>query len=201
MSFEQAYKFVMEKFKKEKRDIAHDFTHIQRVLKNAEWLAKEENADLETVRFAALFHDIYRPIHDDKQDHAEASAKRVENYLRKYAPLNKIKMIQHCIATHSETSKTKPQTLEAKIIWDADKLDVLGEIGVIRWAVHLGSVGANPCLDAYQTAKKSIEKTKKALNSLHTAAAKKKGEEIAERSFEILTKILDEKDNNKKSVK
>lgn len=142
MSFAEAKEFVREKFEKEKRDSDHDFTHVLRVLKYAEMLGRKEKADMEIVRYAALFHDYVREAkHEIKGDHANLSANAAKKILPKYVAKEKIPYILYAIRSHSRTSGVKPKTLEDKIIWDADKLDGFGPIGVIRFIGMCGQLG------------------------------------------------------------
>jgi len=154
MSFAEAKELVRRKFEKEKRDSSHDFTHVARVLKYAEMLAKKEKADLEIVRYAALFHDYVREAeHEIKGDHANLSAKAAEKILPRYVAKEKIPAIVRAIRCHSRRSGVRPKAPEDKIIWDADKLDGFGSIGVIRYLIigdHLGWTikrGAKHALD------------------------------------------------------
>jgi len=116
----------------------HDWMHVERVLQNALHIAKVEGADLEIVELAALLHDIARPL--DVTDrgsgdicHAVEGAKMAEEILKRHNyPEDKIKKICHCIRTHRFRDEAEPETIEAKVIYDADKLDVIGAIGVAR---------------------------------------------------------------------
>ncbi len=113
---------------------AHDFDHVLRVLALAEKLARAERADLEIVRVAVLLHDIARADEDTTGgDHAEMAADRAREILRArgIAP-EKIEAIAHAIATHRFRTNAPPQTLEAKILFDADKLDSIGAVGIAR---------------------------------------------------------------------
>ncbi|TKJ23714.1 MAG: hypothetical protein CEE43_03355 [Promethearchaeota archaeon Loki_b32] len=90
------------------------------------------------LKIAALFHDIgrtYKNIADYNKNHAELSAEIAAEFLRR----NDFKLSQedfdniiHCIRTHSFSNNVVPQTLEATILSDADKLDALGAIGLYR---------------------------------------------------------------------
>ena len=113
--------------------------HVERVLKNALHIGKVEGADLEIVELAALLHDIARDIDTNTTEtgdtcHAVEGAKIAEEILKKHNyHAEKIEKICHCIKTHRFRDPTLvPETLEAKVIYDADKLDVLGAIGVAR---------------------------------------------------------------------
>jgi uncharacterized protein len=100
----------------------------------------EPKVDLEVLRTAALLHDIAR-IKEDKNgregilsiDHAVLGAEMSERILRDIEyPQEKIAKIKHCIASHRFRGDNPPRTVEAKILSDADKLDVLGATGVAR---------------------------------------------------------------------
>lgn len=116
-------------------DSAHDFDHILRVLALAEHIARIEGADMEIVRAAALLHDITRAEEDAGRDtdHAASGAARAREILRArgVAPA-RIQAVTHAIAAHRFRGTLAPQTLEAKILFDADKLDSLGAIGIAR---------------------------------------------------------------------
>jgi uncharacterized protein len=113
-------------------DAVHDFDHVLRVLVMAERLAREEGADLEIVRTAALLHDVARG-HGDRLsvDHAQAGAEFAQRLLQGQ-PAEKVEAVTHAIAAHRFRGGPAPQTLEAKVLHDADKLDAIGAIGVAR---------------------------------------------------------------------
>ena len=123
---------------------SHDFSHVMRVYNLCLSIAKEEkNVDLEVLKTAALLHDIARRKEDldkaGKIDHAILSAKMAEKILKDLDyPKGKIERIKHCIETHRFKGKLKPKTIEAKILFDADKLDVCGAIGIARSACWVG---------------------------------------------------------------
>lgn len=123
-------------------DPVHDFDHVLRVYRMAERLAQAEGADLEIVRAAALLHDVQGSAPgsdtDDRAHHHFASATFAETILIGEGwPEDRIQAVLHCIRAHRfrDTSEP-PQTLEAKILFDADKLDVLGAIGAIRTVLY-----------------------------------------------------------------
>jgi uncharacterized protein len=119
-------------------DPVHDFDHVMRVYRMAERLAKEEGADLEIVHAAALLHDVEgsAPGSDvsARANHHHSSADFAGEMLKKEGwPEDRIKAVQHCILAHRYRDTSEPPaTLEAKILFDADKLDVLGAIGAAR---------------------------------------------------------------------
>ena len=119
-------------------DPVHGFDHILRVYHMAEKLTITEGADLEIVRAAALLHDAQGSQteggEEGRQDHHHTSSQFAAQVLQAegWSP-DRIEAVQHCIRAHRFRDNTEsPQTIEAKIIFDADKLDVIGAIGVAR---------------------------------------------------------------------
>lgn len=116
-------------------DSAHDFSHVLRVKAMAEQLARLEGADMEVVQAAALLHDISRAEEDKRGqgDHAEMAAKGAREILMwRGIPSERADAVAHAIAAHRYRGTVQPQTLEAKILFDADKLDSIGAIGIAR---------------------------------------------------------------------
>lgn len=141
-SFQELKEKVKEKMNSERRTSAHDFAHIERVLKNAEVIGKIEGADMEIVRYAALFHDYVRGAeHEEKENHALLSAEAAESILLKYLPKEKVEKISKAIKAHSRRSKVKPESMEEKVIYDADKLDLSGAVGVARYLIQGEELG------------------------------------------------------------
>lgn len=124
----------------------HDLEHTERVLKNAEHIAKKEGANLEIVALSALLHDVGRKEElklKKKICHAEIGAKIAREILVKYNyPTNKIDRIIHCIETHRFRKNNPPETIEAKCLFDADKLDSIGAVGIGRAFMFAGEAGA-----------------------------------------------------------
>jgi len=116
-------------------DPVHDFEHVLRVYRMAERLAGAEGADLEIVRAAALLHDAEgtMPGNESRVNHHHASADFAAQVLAQEGwDAERIAAVQHCIRAHRYRGTETPRTLEARILFDADKLDVLGAIGVAR---------------------------------------------------------------------
>jgi uncharacterized protein len=116
-------------------DAAHDAAHVERVTTTARRLAETEAAHLDVVIPAAWLHDcVVRP--KDAPDRAEAaglSAAAAASFLKKAGyPEQWIPDIEHAIAAHSYSGTTAPDTLEAQVVQDADRLDALGAIGLAR---------------------------------------------------------------------
>lgn len=126
---------------------AHDLEHIMRVYNLALLLAKDEKGvDLDILKPAVLLHDIARVREDRddtrKTDHAIEGAKMAVLILKKlHYPLDRIRRIEQCILTHRYRSGSNPSSIEAKILFDADKLDVMGAIGLARSYMIAGEYG------------------------------------------------------------
>ncbi|WP_068541821.1 HD domain-containing protein [Thermodesulfatator autotrophicus] len=145
---------------------SHRFDHVKRVLRLAEHLARAEGADLDVVRVAALFHDIGRAEEKrtkGKVCHAAYGAEQVKKILARYGlPADFIERVAEAIASHRFRSKKRLKTLEARVLFDADKLDALGAVGIGRAFLFAGEVGArlhNPEVDLSQTEPYSREDT------------------------------------------
>lgn len=122
-------------------DSAHDFDHVLRVEALAERIARAEGADLEVVRTAALLHDIGRA--DELRDggcHADIAAERVRGILADQAP-EFVEAVSEAILSHRFRVARPPKTLEARVLYDADKLDAIGAIGVARAYAVAGQSG------------------------------------------------------------
>lgn len=117
-------------------DFVHGYDHIVRVYRLAERLALLEGAHLEIVRAAALLHDAQPPNLEEmpRQEHQLIAADFAREVLRAEGWENRaIEAVQHCIRAHRfREDSEKPHTLEAQILFDADKLDAIGAIGVAR---------------------------------------------------------------------
>jgi uncharacterized protein len=149
---------------------AHDFDHVLRVLALAERLARAEGANIEIVRAAALLHDITRADEDARRggDHAQTAAARARDILlaRGMAP-EQADAVAHAIAAHRFRGTTPPQTLEAKILFDADKLDSIGAIGIARAYAISGILNQR----LWSQVAPDAMATRDQHNSSHTAAA------------------------------
>jgi len=133
--FESLFTKRMQVVCDEHPDPSHDMLHIQRVVKNAYLIAKNENAILEIVVPAAYLHDvIYVAKNDPRRKQASfLSAVEARLFLNQIKfPNQHIEPICHAIETHSFSANNSPATLEAKVVQDADRLDALGAIGIAR---------------------------------------------------------------------
>jgi uncharacterized protein len=98
-------------------------------------IAKEENADLDVVKAAALLHDVARHMEDECQilDHASEGAEMAKKILVEVGfPKEKAAQVLHCIEVHRFKKGMKAVSLEAKILQDADRLDIIGAVGIAR---------------------------------------------------------------------
>jgi uncharacterized protein len=119
-------------------DLAHGWEHVSRVYKLAQYIAAQEGADSFIVGMAALMHDLGRTStqHDNDSHHADLSVEMARELLQSYhVPADKQAAILHAIVAHSFSRGVEPQTLEACVVRDADRLDGLGAVGVMRWAI------------------------------------------------------------------
>lgn len=119
----------------EKNDVAHDFEHIMRVLKNATMLARKEKANIRVITAAVLLHDVVsHPKSDPRSKNSSVeSAQEARKILKKYNfNQGQIDTISDAIRDHSFSRGITPKTLEGKILQDADRLDALGAIGIAR---------------------------------------------------------------------
>ena len=119
-----------------KNDPAHDFKHIMRVYKNAEKISKKEKeANKKLVLTAVLLHDIVSYQKSDKHSKMSSieSAKKSKQILKKYGfSKDEMIIVSDAIRDHSFSRNKVPETLEGKILQDADRLDALGAIGIAR---------------------------------------------------------------------
>jgi len=130
----------------EKSNGCHDFHHTERVYNLCMHIGKKENANLEILGTAALLHDIGREEEMRTKGeicHAEHGSKIAKTILEKNN-FNKedIDKIVHCILCHRFRKNKVPESKEAKILFDADKLDSIGAVGLGRAFLFAGEVGA-----------------------------------------------------------
>lgn len=129
-----------EKF--QEGDSAHDIYHTLRVLKNAEFIASKENGDLDIIIPSALFHDIIcYPKNSEKSKYSATEsadfAASVLETLPDY-PKDKISKVHTAISQCSFSKGIIPELLEAKILQDADRLEVTGAISIMRTFASAG---------------------------------------------------------------
>jgi uncharacterized protein len=118
-----------------KEDFSHDVNHVYRVERVSKRIARDERADMEVVEASCLLFDVARILEDKGkvEDHAEEGSKIARKILGKINfPEEKIEAVCHAIFVHRKSKDRKPETIEAKILQDADYLDALGAVDVTR---------------------------------------------------------------------
>ena len=125
---------------------SHDWEHTLRVQNLSMHIGRVEGADLDVVGAAAFLHDIARPEQDAARGricHAAKGAAMASEFLRRHGfPDGQQANILHCVRSHRFRGNHRPETLEAKVLYDADKLDSIGAIGIGRAFLFAGEVGA-----------------------------------------------------------
>lgn len=125
---------------------AHDFQHVGRVYALAERIAEAEGADLFVVLAAALLHDVGRSVEkrsgSEPDRHEEHSAAMAEPFLAALglSPERGARIVQ-AVLRHRHRRGLGPESLEDRCLFDADKLDSIGAVGVARAYLWLGEFG------------------------------------------------------------
>ena len=147
MNIEVKHKKIIEIVKEKLTCSAHNLDHVFRVYNLCLLLAKyEKDVDLEILIPSALLHDIARVEESQDKtgeiDHAVLGGVIAEDILRKLEyEEEEIEKIKHCIITHRFRTGNEPNTIEAKILFDSDKLDVIGASGIARTFMLAGQFG------------------------------------------------------------
>lgn len=195
-------KYIKEFFEEEYS--GHDFYHSLRVYELAQKISKGEDCDIELVCLSALLHDVddYKIVGEQ-----EKSFKNARAFLQKVNyPEDKIEKICDIISQVSFKGKytVTPNTIEGKIVQDADRLDAIGAIGIARTFTFGGNHKLpiyNPNIDYkdidcsqsdYKKPTTTInhfyEKLLKLKDLMNTETAKK----IAEHRHELMLNFLEE---------
>ena len=125
---------------------SHDWEHTLRVFRLCRRIGNAEGADMEVLLIAACLHDIGRCYQDASNGricHAEKGVELAEPLIQSL-PLSEERKqnILHCVRSHRFRGHGAPRTIEARVLFDADKLDALGAVGVGRAFLFAGEVGA-----------------------------------------------------------
>ncbi|MGD2125386.1 MAG: HD domain-containing protein [Desulfobacteraceae bacterium] len=138
--------------------VSHNWEHTQRVYNLCMHIGQVEEADMEVLEIAAYLHDVGRPYENQSKGtlcHAQKGAEMATALLTDYPISGQKKAnIVHCIRSHRFRGNDQPKSLEAKILFDADKLDAIGAIGIARTFQFAGEVGAklhNPAINPENT--------------------------------------------------
>ena len=145
---------------------SHHWDHTLRVHRLCQHIGQVEGADLEVLEIAAYLHDVGRPFQDRSRGaicHAEKGSEMAREVLE-HAPLSAEKKdnIIHCIRAHRFRGNSPPRTIEAKVLFDSDKLDAIGAIGIGRAFLFAGEVGARlhtPSVNPEDTSPYTVEDT------------------------------------------
>lgn len=200
---------LIEQIKNEAKDFfsnakgSHDWEHTKRVYNLSIHIARKESVDIEILKLAAILHDIGRPEQDrlnGKIDHAEKGAILASKILKKHnLEEDKINRIIHCIESHRFRNNRAPQSKEAKILFDADKLDAIGATGIGRAFLFAGEVGAklhNKDVDIEKTEPYTKEDTAYRefmvkLRKLKDRMLTKEGKKMAEERHDFMEEFFD----------
>ena len=126
-------------------DAAHDLAHVRRVVGWARRLAEAEGADLGVVVPAAWLHDCVAVAkdHPDRRHASRRAARVAADWLRDEGfPADRISAVAHAVEAHSFSAGVVPETAEARVVQDADRLDALGAIGLARCYATAGALGS-----------------------------------------------------------
>lgn len=116
-------------------DSAHDWLHVQRVRRNAVKIAGSVGADIQRCDVAALLHELFNHPKGHPESHrsGEICAEHAAELLRSLrVPGDFIEAVRYAIAVHPFSLGVSPETLEARVLQDADRLDSIGAIGIAR---------------------------------------------------------------------
>lgn len=180
---------------------SHEFSHTERVYNLAIKISEGENADLDIVRAAALLHDIAREKEDNKECecHAKEGARMANEILREMKfPEDKIAKVVYAIAVHRHSTGITPDTKEAAIIQDADRLDALGAITIARMFSSGGKVGL-PLYAPEISSKNHYKGQKSTIEGFHKKILKitpetfktEKAREMAKGRYEFVQEFLE----------
>lgn len=122
---------------------AHDWSHVERVDRLARRLAPPET-DERALRSAVYLHDVGREKEaaGEIDDHAAWGADRAREILTDLGAADEtVEAVAHCVLAHRFSNDVEPQTVEARVLSDADNIDALGAVGVARCFAHGGTHG------------------------------------------------------------
>lgn len=139
-TYRKLEKYMLECMK----DSAHDKEHVYRVLYSALDIAShEKNVDYDVLITACLLHDIARQEQNDNPElcHAEVGSEKAYEFLLSEGFEKSFALkVKHCISAHRFRKHNIPESTEAKILFDADKIDVAGTLGIARTLVYQGAM-------------------------------------------------------------
>ena len=175
--FDTKYAAVAEFAAQNVVDSIHAMDHINRVYNYAMDIARHENGvNIDVLAVACLLHDIGQKeqFEDRKKDHAAIGAEKAFAWLVQNGHSTDFaSAVRDCVATHRFRTGNPPVSIEAKILYDADKVDVCGAVGMARNLMYVGHMmwPLESFLDEFKF------KTEKVFMTLLT----KRGTELAEK--------------------
>ena len=170
------------------KEPTHDFEHAKRVCSISIRLAREENADEEVVKAAALLHDVGHSL--DKAEH-EAKSLEIAGSLLEMTdfPKEKRERVLECIRKHRFSRGEEALDLEAKILQDADRLDAIGAVGIARCFLWSGE-HRRVLKDAIKHFSEKLLKLKDVMNT-------ESGKRMAEERHRFMLEFLEELENER----
>jgi len=167
------------------KNISHGLEHTQRVFKMCKILGEQLDVDMDVLLSAAILHDVSR----EQSNHAFIGSMKAKEILKKYDfDEDQIERIAQVINTHSFSSGNSPNSLEGKILSDADKLDALGSVGIYRAATYSQEYGRS--IDDF--IKHFYDKLLNLDKLLYTEQAKKIGKKRKDIMMQFLEQIKEE---------
>ena len=153
-------------------DGAHDLGHLRRVWGNARLIAMDVPCDPEVLLPAVFFHDLINlpKSHPDRSLASRLSAEAACDFLRGDGfPDAKLPGVAHAITAHSFSAGVVPQTPEARVLQDADRLEALGAIGIARMFHVAGALGGQ-LFDAFDpmAQRRALDDRRFALDHMET---------------------------------
>ncbi len=140
----RTYKAIEDYMQLQMGDAAHDCQHIYRVLYQALKIAQSHpEVDKDILIAACLLHDVGRQaqFNDPSLCHALEGSKMAYVFLKELGwEESRCRHAADCVATHRFRREDPPKTIEAKILFDADKLDVTGALGIARSLIYQGEM-------------------------------------------------------------
>lgn len=133
-------KYVEEKFKHE--GTGHDWYHIDRVRRLALYIQEKEGGNRDEIELAALLHDIsdHKFNGGDFDKGGVETSKILQKFKVEGELIEKISSIVNSISFKGNGLADNMDSLEGKIVQDADRLDAIGAIGIARTFAYGGSV-------------------------------------------------------------
>lgn len=188
-------------------DGSHDAAHLIRVWKNAARIHEEEGGEARTLAAAVLLHDCVA-VEKNSPFRAEASRLAAEKASSILQDLRwetaEIASVAHAILTHSFSANIAPETLEARILQDADRLDAIGMVGAARCFYIAGRMGSglydplDPLAEARELDDKAFAidhfetKLFRLADGFKTEAGRRLATEREQRLRDVLAMMLDE---------